>query len=1026
MRIVLLLLLPVLGLSIDVFELKGAPVGWEAIGKASDSEEVSFRLLLKQENLDWLTNTFEAVSNPDDVDYGKHLHVDEINRMIKPSTGTIRNTTHWLSKAGILKAECDNSNVDSIAIVTTVGKTMNLFRQTNNFLMIRYRHSNTSRIVIAAQGKISIPDTVGVQFVTGLAFFPTPNIKPRRSKVPSKGIDNGAVGPESLYSLYEIDQSWFPITSKQAVVEFLDSGAYMPYYLTGGKGYESFFKLAGVNSSPKPSVVGPFKPDEGELEASLDIEYIQAIGNGAPTIYWTEEKWMLDFATNFFNNQRGVDVVSISFSWSEANQCTQPSGSPNPTCKELGINSQQYVTRTNVEYQKIGLSGVTIVVSSGDDGAPGNIDGAKCNLNLPLDPLFPASSPYVTTVGGTMIKKSISNPPQTLISPTTEKPKGTVTQKICHNSACTERCQTTELPIDKCLESADKKNSATVQCKLGSVVETIYPGSKNCDGFPDPQKIPCGKCIKDTAGTFVWFSCPMEEEEVVVPTTLITLPSPVTKKGTVTQKICHNSACTERCQTTELPIDKCLESADKKNSATVQCKLGSVVETIYPGSKNCDGFPDPQKIPCGKCIKDTAGTFVWFSCPMEEEEVVVPTTLITLPSPVTKKGTVTQKICHNSACTERCQTTELPIDKCLESADKKNSATVQCKLGSVVETIYPGSKNCDGFPDPQKIPCGKCIKDTAGTFVWFSCPMEEEEVVVPTTLITLPSPVTKKGTVTQKICHNSACTERCQTTELPIDKCLESADKKNSATVQCKLGSVVETIYPGSKNCDGFPDPQKIPCGKCIKDTAGTFVWFSCPMEKESSGSQLCKQNGGCITGTNEVVATYPEVTITSGGGFSNFAERPSYQEDVVTNYLKTQSSSLPPTGHWNPKGRGYPDVSALAYNYAVWMAMWMPTDGTSAAAPVVAGIFSCMNSQFKQLNASRLGFANPLLYKLSSSSPDTFIDITEGNNKCSSSCCGKQGYTAAKGWDPTTGLGSINAKKLINAGIELKLKKQK
>ena len=52
---------------------------------------------------------------------------------------------------------------------------------------------------------------------------------------------------------------------------------------------------------------------------------------------------------------------------------------------------------------KLGTTGITIVVSSGDDGAPGNL--GSCDGTKPFDPPYPAASPYVTTVGATMMKK---------------------------------------------------------------------------------------------------------------------------------------------------------------------------------------------------------------------------------------------------------------------------------------------------------------------------------------------------------------------------------------------------------------------------------------------------------------------------------------------------------------------------------------------------------------------------------------------------------------------------------------------
>ena len=67
--------------------------------------------------------------------------------------------------------------------------------------------------------------------------------------------------------------------------------------------------------------VGPFKTDDGELEANLDMQYGASTARGASLVYWTEERWMFELATGVFNGEGGVggaevDVLSISYAWS--------------------------------------------------------------------------------------------------------------------------------------------------------------------------------------------------------------------------------------------------------------------------------------------------------------------------------------------------------------------------------------------------------------------------------------------------------------------------------------------------------------------------------------------------------------------------------------------------------------------------------------------------------------------------------------------------------------------------------------
>jgi subtilase family serine protease len=83
---------------------------------------------------------------------------------------------------------------------------------------------------------------------------------------------------------------------------------------------------------------------------------------------------------------------------------------------------------------------------------------------------------------------------------------------------------------------------------------------------------------------------------------------------------------------------------------------------------------------------------------------------------------------------------------------------------------------------------------------------------------------------------------------------------------------------------------------------------------------------------------------------------------------------------------------------------------GTSYAAPVFAGIVA----DIEQAAGHRLGFLNPGLYKLASSDPSAFHDITSGCSFVKRVFAATKGYCAGPGWDYVTGLGSPNAVALL------------
>lgn len=177
---------------------------------------------------------------------------------------------------------------------------------------------------------------------------------------------------------------------------------------------------------------------------------------------------------------------------------------------------------------------------------------------------------------------------------------------------------------------------------------------------------------------------------------------------------------------------------------------------------------------------------------------------------------------------------------------------------------------------------------------------------------------------------------------------------------------------------------------------------------------------------------------ITSGGGFSAATTPyinsegfytyvpvnpvPYWQATNVKNYLLKEPDLAPGFG----SGRGYPDISMMGNNYFVAInGSFEPLSGTSASAPVFAGVVSQANSVLKAQSKSTLGFLNPLLYQYA----DMFVhDITKGANNCSAAynasivdgifvyggfCC-EEGFVATRGWDPVTGLGSLDVDRFV------------
>ncbi|KAK3386632.1 peptidase S8/S53 domain-containing protein [Podospora didyma] len=173
----------------------------------------------------------------------------------------------------------------------------------------------------------------------------------------------------------------------------------------------------------------------------------------------------------------------------------------------------------------------------------------------------------------------------------------------------------------------------------------------------------------------------------------------------------------------------------------------------------------------------------------------------------------------------------------------------------------------------------------------------------------------------------------------------------------------------------------------------------------------------GCpwVTSVGATVGTNPERAVSfSSGGFSLFHAQPKWQTTAVAPYLAKIGNTY--SAYFNSSGRAIPDVSAQGSNFAVIdKGYFSLLSGTSASAPVFAGIIALLNSARWTQGIAPLGFLNPWLYNNTAA----FTDITTGYG---GGCYGNKDlrngarWNATVGWDPVTGLGTPLFDKLLEA----------
>ena len=156
-----------------------------------------------------------------------------------------------------------------------------------------------------------------------------------------------------------------------------------------------------------------------------------------------------------------------------------------------------------------------------------------------------------------------------------------------------------------------------------------------------------------------------------------------------------------------------------------------------------------------------------------------------------------------------------------------------------------------------------------------------------------------------------------------------------------------------------------------------------------------------------------------TGGGVSKLFAKPSWQTGTgVPNDGQRDVPDISFSSSFDHDGYLVCSQGSCVNGYRASDTTLFVVGGTSAGVPVFAGIVALIN---QQMNAAQ-GNVNPRLYQLAGTSTDAFHDITSGDNKVpctvgSPNCPsggGSIGYSAGVGYDPVTGLGSVDAFNLV------------
>jgi kumamolisin len=236
-------------------------------------------------------------------------------------------------------------------------------------------------------------------------------------------------------------------------------------------------------------------------------------------------------------------------------------------------------------------------------------------------------------------------------------------------------------------------------------------------------------------------------------------------------------------------------------------------------------------------------------------------------------------------------------------------------------------------------------------------------------------------------------------------------DRQLAATAALGITTVVAAGDSGSSSCaHGVPASQLTSF-----DKQKSASWpATSPWVLAAGGTNLT------LTPTNAVASSgvwndteYPSPytqTAAGGGGVSTLEKRPWWQPAIPS---QSKHRMVPDLAAFADASPGYVIICSQGVQGCGIASGQTVTfvGGTSAAAPLVAGMIALWDQQAKQSGLPRPGFVPPLLYSIAKHAPGSFLDITTGTNSVfgNVSCC-----AAGPGFDLASGLGSPIANAIV------------
>jgi tripeptidyl-peptidase-1 len=395
---------------VAIEQLQNAPDGWIKGPAAPPSRLMKFHIAVHQEKAADFEQMVLDMSTPGNDNYGQHMKRDDVRALVRPSNHTMTKIMSWLESEDV-SAESIESHGNWIEVTMAVCQAESLMKTKFYRYSNRKTHKHAIRTLSYSVPRDILPYIQLIQPTTRFGRPAAQVVRPAFEPVAAKFDELTAncpsvVTPDCLRELYGL----YDTSVKPDARNRLGISGYLEQYARYSD-FHHFLRAYAPNRTDTNFTVvstngGLNLQDSplGSTEASLDIQYAASLAyNTLATFYTTAGRGPYlpgagetqdDESTNepyleqlqYLLNLPDEELPAVlTTSYGEDEQSVPESYS------EASCNL----------FAQLGARGVSVIFSSGDDGV-----GASCLTNdgtnkTRFQPIFPASCPFVTSVGGT-------------------------------------------------------------------------------------------------------------------------------------------------------------------------------------------------------------------------------------------------------------------------------------------------------------------------------------------------------------------------------------------------------------------------------------------------------------------------------------------------------------------------------------------------------------------------------------------------------------------------------------------------